>query len=139
MKEKVVATYEDGLSTVEITNRYGTFVGHAKLHPEDVAFESNFAGCRFAEMKAGIKIFQAKIKDVRVKIKTLEDFEKVLINCKDYDPNSFEGKRLRKQIYLLKRELNQLLANKTSLSSKLKEHIDYRDKVVHKYAKVKKD
>ena len=71
-------------------------------------------------------------------IKT-EDFEKVLINCKDYDPNSFEGKRLRKQIYLLKRELNQLLANKTSLNSKLKEHIDYRDKVVHKYAKVKKD
>lgn len=137
MKEKVYGIYEDGVSTVTISNKYGTFIGTAKLHPEDKPFESNLAGCRFAEMRAGIKIFQAQIKELRFKIKVLKDFEKSLLNCKNYNPNSFEGKRLRKQIYLYNKELNHLLEGKRSLAEKLKEQIDYRDNVVRKINKGK--
>lgn len=138
MKEKIFSTYENGLSTVTITNRYGTFTGHSRLHEEDIPFESELAGCRFAEMKAQIKVFQAQIKEERAVIKALEDFQKIVLNCKDSNFYSCESKQLRKQIHIHRNTLKTLLAQKQSLQLKLKEHIDYRDKVVRGMAQKKK-
>ena len=53
MKEKVFSSYENGLSTVTIVNKHGTFTGYARLHKEDLPYESELAGCRIAEMIAG--------------------------------------------------------------------------------------
>ena len=138
MKEKEFSSYENGLSTITIVNKYGTFTGHARLHEEDLPYESELAGCRFAEMKAGIKVFNAQIKQVRATIKTLEDFQKVLINCKDYNEHSCEARQLRKQIHINRKALRTLLAQKQSLTEKLHEHINYRDKVVRDMAQKKK-
>ena len=134
MKEKVFSSYEDGLSTVILKNKFGEFTGHAKLHEEDIPFESQLAGCRFAEMKAQIKVFQAQIKQERATIKALQDFEKALKNLKDADFYSCEWRALRKHIAIHNAKLKHLLSCKESLQGKLKEHIEYRDKTVRKNA-----
>ena len=41
-------------------------------------------------------------------IKALEDFEKILKCCKNHDPDSFEARRLRKEIYLQKRKIDEI-------------------------------
>ena len=65
MKEKVYSSYANGISTVTIKNDYGTFTGYSHLLEEDIPYESSLAGCRFAEMKAGIKIFKYQIKEIK--------------------------------------------------------------------------
>ena len=134
MKEKVFSSYEDGLSTVTLVNKFGEFTGYARLHEEDKPFESQLAGCRFAEMKAQLKVFQAQIKQERATIKTLQNFEKALKNLKDADFYSCEWRALRKHIAIHNAKLKHLLSCKESLQGKLKEHIEYRDKTVRKNA-----
>ena len=51
-------------------------------------------------------------------LKVLEDFEKTLKCCKDYNPNSFEAKRLRKEIYIWRKRINEI-------NSAIKDEQDY--------------
>lgn len=111
---KITLLYTDydkatGLSVVGMRNRYGCFEATARLHPEDKPYESSYFGCQVAEAKCMIQTHQARIRIINEKIKTLEDFEKVLKNLKDYNPDSIECRKLRKQIYLLKQEKGEIL------------------------------
>lgn len=140
MKEKVYSSYENGVSTVIIKNAYGTFTGYSHLLEEDVPYESSLAGCRFAEMKANIKIFKYQIKELKKKIKVLKDFEKMLNCCNGYNEKSLEARKLRKQIYLYNEELKSLIERKHSLEEKLLLNIKTRDEIVQKRSKIiKKD
>ena len=93
-----------GFSLTTIKTKYGIFTGTSQLYEEDKEIASSFRGCQYAEMKAIRKAYKAEIKEINLKIKTLEDFEKVLKNMKEYNANSFEAKRLRKEIYLYKKK-----------------------------------
>ena len=70
-------------------------------------------------------------------IKALENFQKIIVDCKGYNEKSTEARQLRKQIYLHKHCYETFRACKESLEIKIKEHIDYRDKVVRKAAEKK--
>lgn len=93
-----------GNSIVTIKTKHGNFTGTSQLYDEDKEIASSFRGCQYAEMKAVRKAYKAEIKEIDFKIKTLKDFEKVLKNMKEYNENSFEAKRLRKEIYLYQKK-----------------------------------
>lgn len=95
---------DSGFSLVMIETKHGRFVGTSQLYDEDKEIASSFRGCQYAEMKAVRKAYKAEIKEIDFKIKTLKDFEKVLKNMKEYNENSFEAKRLRKEIYLYQKK-----------------------------------
>ena len=98
-----------GLSYVKVRNKYGEFEATAQLHDEDKEYESTFFGCQVAETKCTIKTIKHKISTIDTHIKALENFEKTLKNLKEYNPKSIECCKLRKQIYLLKTEKQNLL------------------------------
>ena len=102
-----------GFSITTIKTKHGMFTGTSQLYDEDKEIASSFRGCQYAEMKAIRKAYKAEIKEIDLKIKTLKDFEKVLKNMKEYNENSFEAKRLRKEIYLYQKK-----------KAKIKETID---------------
>lgn len=84
------------------------FTGHTRCLPEDEDFWSENVGCFIAETRAIIKQLKYAKKQLIPGLKALEDFEKTLKCCKNYDPDSFEAKRLRKEIYLQKRKINEI-------------------------------
>lgn len=84
------------------------FTGHTRCLPEDEEFWSENVGCFIAETRAGIKRLKHIKKQLVPTLKTLEDFEKTLKCCKDYNPNSFEAKRLRKEIYIQRKKINEI-------------------------------
>ena len=51
-----------GTSEVTVATDLGLITGYAYLHPDDAEIASHFAGCRYAEMRAGIKYMKLKIK-----------------------------------------------------------------------------
>lgn len=105
-----------GHSIVTIKTKYGNFTGTSQLYDEDKEIASSFRGCQYAEIKAIRQAYKAEIKEIDLKIKTLKDFEKVLKNMKKYNENSFEAKRLRKEIFLYqkkKKEIQETIADIT--------------------------
>lgn len=105
-----------GFSITTIKTKHGMFTGTSQLYDEDKEIASSFRGCQYAEMKAIRKAYKAEIKEIDLKIKTLKDFEKILKNMKEYNENSFEVKRLRKEIYLYqekKKEIQETIADIT--------------------------
>lgn len=53
---------ETGVSYAIIETDLGNFRGKAKLHPEDAAIASSFAGCQYAERRAVLKYLAKKQK-----------------------------------------------------------------------------
>ena len=134
MKNKLIyADYDPttGVSAVLIRNRYGTFQGYAKCHPEEEA-PSTFAGCRYAEARAHIESMTYLIEMLRHQINELKTFENILKSMKNYDASSMENKRLRKRIHELTAERNEKKAltqsMKTALKKTMKEHDEYIEK-----------
>ena len=52
---------ETGISKVIVATDLGDITAYASLHPDDKDIASSFAGCRYAEMRAGIKYMKEKI------------------------------------------------------------------------------
>lgn len=134
MKNKLIyADYDPttGVSAVLIRNRYGTFQGYAKCHPEEEA-PSTFAGCRYAEARAHIESMTYQIEMLRHQINELKTFENILKSMKNYDASSMENKRLRKRIHELTAERNEKKAlaqsMKVALKKTMKEHDEYIEK-----------
>lgn len=111
MKSKLIySNYDEtsGLSTVVVSNKYGIFEGQSSLHPEDKKYESSFFGCRIAEARCTIAALKEQRNQLKLQIKTLSDFEKNLKGQKQYNPHSFECRKLRKQIYILVEEKKKI-------------------------------
>ena len=111
MKTKLIyAKYdrETGISTATVRNRYGTFTGTSKLREEDRFVESSFLGCQFAETKAIIKSLKEQRKRITIQLEALENLHFDMQNMKEYQPDSFEARRLRRRIYELREEKMRL-------------------------------
>ena len=112
MKNKLLYSNYDkttGMSTVIVKNKYGVFKEEAFLHPEDKEYESSYFGCQIAEARCMIKTRKAQIENLNLQIKALKNFENVLKNSKHYTPDSFECRKLRKQIYALNKQKQHLI------------------------------
>ena len=138
MKNKLIyADYDPatGVSAVLIRNRYGTFQGYAKCHPEEEA-PSTFAGCRYAEARAHIESVTYQIALLKAQIDELKTFENILKSMKGYDALSIENRRLRKRIHELTAERNEKKAlaqsMKVALKKTIKEHDEYIERQKNK-------
>ena len=137
MKSKLIyANYfpETGESEVAIKNKRGVFVGHAQCHPEEEA-PSDYAGCRYAEIRANIEAIKCEKRIVNFAIKELEDFEKILKSLKDYNPNSVEARRLRRRIHEKKEERIFLQTAIIAMKNTLKKVMNERDALIEKRKK----
>ena len=108
------------------------FTGYTRCLPEDEDFWSENVGCFIAETRAIIKQLKYAKKQLIPGLKALEDFEKTLKCCKNYDPDSFEAKRLRKEIYLQKRKINEINSAIKDEQDYLTQYIKGKDKLYNR-------
>jgi regulator of replication initiation timing len=140
MKNKLIyADYDPatGVSAVLIRNRYGTFQGYAKCHPEEEA-PSTFAGCRYAEARAHIESMTYQIALLKAQIDELKTFENILKSMKGYDASSMENKRLRKRIHELNAERNEKKKLAAAMKKALKKSMAEHDEYIEKHKKTSK-
>ncbi len=122
-------TNSDGDTWCYLTYKGNQFTGHTKCLPEDRDFESERVGYFIAETRAGIKRLKYMKKQLVPTLKTLEDFEKTLKCCKDYNPNSFEAKRLRKEIYIWRKKINEINSAIKDEEAYLTQYIQGKEKL----------
>lgn len=135
MKIKLIESYynkETGISYAKINTDYGEFEGYATLHEEDKEIESRFAGCQYAETRAVLKYMKNRIKILAYQIKALKNCQKQMEGRAAYNPQSVEGRALRKQIYMLQADRADWQSKYKSLQEKLYFAMDNRQKVVEK-------
>lgn len=112
-----------GLSKVTILTDIGSFDGYASLHPDDKDIESNFAGCRYAEMRANIKYMKMKKKIFEAQLKSLKSVYNQTRNKKAL-------KVLEKEIYLIEDNKETISLYIKSLSDKLTDMMNSRPDVI---------
>lgn len=89
MKNKIIYSHLDkktGESTVIIQNKYGKFYGYAQCAPEDMENYSQFAGERYATLRAYKSFAKFRLKQEKIKLKTIEN----LIKDIKHDPRPFD-------------------------------------------------
>lgn len=117
-------------SYVEIGTDIGKFFATAELHPEDNF--SNFLGCEIAESKAVRKYMKKKISYLKERLNEIENFEKMLLCCKAYNPKGFEARRLRRRKYELRDEIKVWERRYNSLSDRVINSFRAREETVKK-------
>ena len=123
---------ETGISTAIVKTPLGVFEGTSQLWEEDVDIVSSFAGCTYAELKAVRKALKAEVKKINFQIKTLTDFQKVLMNLKEYNPSSIENKRLRKEIYLYEKKKKYILETIEEVTTAMLKGMEERPEKIRK-------
>lgn len=140
MKTKMIYSNYDpdtGESIVKIRNKYGIFTGISRLQEEDRPYESSFAGCEYAEMKANISYMKFRKKILNYQIKILEDFYKSISSAKDFNIDSYESKKLRRKIHELKKEKRSWDDKIKSLKKKMFNAIKLRVETIDKINQLK--
>lgn len=124
----------DGLTRCDMYYNGRYFTGYAKCLPVDEDMMSEHTGCTLAEIKANIKRLKYIRNQVREQLKPLELFQKRLECCKNYDDNSFEARRLRKEIRLYKEEIQEITNAINDEEQYLKKYIAEKDSL---YVKIR--
>lgn len=99
---------KNGVSYVKIKTKLGIFEGIAKRHPKDMDIQSNFFGCKLAELRAIKKCFLKNKKEIKNKQLFLENLISNLQLLKNYNHNSVETRFIRKQYFILQKELQKI-------------------------------
>ena len=128
-----------GVSTVMLSTDLGNFTGESRLHPEDVEIASHFAGCRYAEMRAGIKYMKAKAKIAKYKLEPLVHIYNSLKQMNSYSENNKGIKMLEKEIYLLEDEFETFNMHAKTLAERLNKAIEVRPNLIKDMMNKKKD
>lgn len=104
-----------------------SFIGYAKCLPEDNDMISERTGCTLAEIKANIKRLRYIRNKVREQLKPLTIFKSRLECCKDYNADSFEARRLRKEIWLYEEEIKEITNAINDEEAYLKKYIKEKE------------
>ena len=127
----------DGLTRCEMYWDGKWFVGHAKCLEADMDMMSERTGCTIAEIKANIKRLKYIRKQKREAIKPLTLFATRLACCKDYNKDSFEARRLRKEIWLYEEEIQEITNAINDEETYLKKYIAEKDNLYYKLRRSK--
>lgn len=129
MRYKLTEAYYDedtGISTVRIQTNLGQFSGMAVLNKEDIEVKSNFAGCKLAESRAYIKYLKAKIKNIKIEIKGIQDLAKMLEGRNDYNKNSIENRKLRHLTFIKQNQITEIENKITSIKKSMNDYLEKR-------------
>ena len=128
---------ETGISKVTVATDIGNITAYASLHPDDAEIASHFAGCRYAEMRAGIKYMKAKIKIAKYQLEPLKRIYTSLTNNKHYKSNNKDIRMLEKEIYILEDDIETYKMNIKTLTDRLQNAINTRPQLVKNMIKKK--
>lgn len=126
-----------GTSEVTVATDLGIITAYAYLHPDDAEIASHFAGCRYAEMRAGIKYMKLKIKITKYQLEPLKRIYTSLISNKFCNKNSKGFKKLEKEIYTLEDDIETYKTNIKTLTERLQKAIDTRPNLIKDMLKKK--
>lgn len=121
---------ETGISKVIVATDLGDIIAYASLHPDDKDIASSFAGCRYAEMRAGIKYMKKKIQISKYQLKPLKRIYSELIRNKNCNKSSKGIKLLEKEIYILEDDIKSYETNIQTLTERLQKAINSRDDII---------
>lgn len=124
-----------GISYVTIQTPKGTYTGYSRLQDEDKEYMSQNVGCRYAEIKAHIKMINSEIKENKIQLIAFERFYNNLSNSNKLNKNSYEARKIRKEIYNFKKRIQELENLKTSMHNTLMEAINKRQKNLDSFYK----
>ena len=118
-----------GISRVKIGNKYGTYEGIAKVHPEE-EHKSHLAGCHIAEIRAYLNFFKTQLPRKKAALKEIEKLKKdITINC-------YENKDVMKRINLAIRnttnEIEELKMNIQEAQDALANYLKTREEFLNK-------
>lgn len=130
MKYKIIKSEYDratGISETIIQSPKGIYTGHSYLQDEDRKYESNYVGCRYAEIKAIIKMIKAEIKENQIKLNAIKSVY------------SKGDKKALSKMKELSNIINELEDLKYDFHSRLMEDIEDRPKVLEAFYKKIRD
>lgn len=129
---------DTGFSTCTIRYHSGTQLdlfghGYAECHQNDQDFKSELTGAFIANSRAEIDICR-KIRDQELKpgLLALKHLQATMIKSKKYNPDSYEAKRLKKEIYNYQQEINDTNAMINEMQNNLKEYINGKEALYQK-------
>ena len=114
------------ITTVTLADKYGTYTGIAKLHPDDI--NNSIAGFRIAEERARIKFYKARLKREKIKLQTLISFKKEYYQDFSLKEFNFLEIRINRSLKLIK-DFNKIISTHEDA---LKEYFKAREKIIKK-------
>ena len=114
-----------------------TFVGSAKLHPDDQNTRSELVGGSIAETRAIIKALQYERKLLKEKYKEYQNFVKACECYKNFDKDSQTAKVMYRQLNRRKRNIEKLTEKIDLLKEGIHEGLRERVRVLAKLEEIK--
>lgn len=120
---------ETGESKVVLANKSGTFIGKARLHPEDKEHASEYAGCRLAEGRAWIEYYKKEKKRSQEQINTIKNLYKdIYRNCSKTTAKEVE-QRFKIQLKYYEEKLKESKEIIKEIKKQLEDSIKVRDEI----------
>lgn len=121
---------ETGVSYVTIQTPKGQYTGYSVLQEEDKKYVSKMAGCRYAEIKAHIKMIDAEIKEVKSQLHAFERFYKNASRSYRFNESGYEARKMRREMHSFRDKISELEKLKESMHNTLMTAIDNRQKEI---------
>lgn len=137
MNKNVSSSWDEniGFSTCSIRYHSGTKLdyfghGYAECHDQDKEFQSQLTGAFIASSRAEIDVCR-KIRDYELKpgLLALKHLHSTMQHSKKYNPDSYEAKRLKKEIANYQKEIEEIDEMIIDMQANLKEYIDGKDRL----------
>lgn len=145
MKSKIIKSHlnkKTGVSIVTIQNKYGKFFGYAQCHPDDMETYSQFAGERYATLRAYKSFAKFRLKQEKIKLKTIENLMKDIIhdtrNNLSFDTTSIPMRKIKLKLRDYKQSVSDWENIYNFYEQEIKKQDEERQAII-KRAKVKKD
>lgn len=122
-----------GESVVGLADKYGTYTGQAKLHPEDKKYASKYTGCNIAQARAKIKALKSRRYRNKIKINTIKDIaQDIELNT---DNNSKVNKRLNIKLKNYNKEIKDIDKEIEEIKEHIRQRLEIRNKIIKKTKK----
>ena len=126
---------ETGISHVTIQTPKGSYTGYSNLQEEDKTHVSQMTGCRYAEIKAYIKMLNAEIKEIKSQFYAFERLYNNISQSNKFNKDSYEARKIRREMYHFKEKIKELENLKFSMHNTLMTAIDERQEKVKNFYK----
>ena len=130
---------EKGVATCILTVGDDEFIGKAYCHPEDEDMSTKMTGFSIAFMRAEIKSYKQKKKDMKIALSAYVHLYSTMSRSKKFNRWSYEGVMLKRKIKQCEAELAALTSKIADLESDLQWYIDEKEKFFNKLRKFRKN
>jgi|GEM_PF-5514805 len=134
MKDRLIVENKDSVYKVTFIDKHGNkYHGVARCHPDDQKYESELFGYTVANYRAYVKFNKSLIKKEKERLKTLITLYNTIENMKGFNKDELSAKRIRKEIYICKKEIEELSATIREVNDAIRERIKVADDLHKKY------